>query len=117
MKHLHMLMAVMTIALYLYQAGLIFSNKNLALSRGFKGASHAIYLLLLVSGMYLLWQLWQVAGAQHWAVAKLVLLVVAISANIKALRNSALNQKKAGMMIAGVAYVGIIILAITKPML
>lgn len=117
MKHLHMLMAVITIGLYLYQAGMIFSGKHLALSRAFKGTSHAIYLLLLVSGVFLLWQLWQVAGAQHWAIAKIVLLVVAISANIKALRNPILNQKKAGMMIAGVAYVGIIILAVTKPML
>lgn len=77
MKHLHMLMAVITIGLYLYQAGMIFSGKHLALSRAFKGASHAIYLLLLVSGVFLLWQLWQVAGAQHWAIAKIVLLVVA----------------------------------------
>lgn len=117
MKHLHMLMAVLTIVLYLYQAGLIFSGKSIGLSRAFKGASHAIYLLLVISGLYVLWQLWQVAGAQHWALAKIVLLVVAISANIKVLRQQALNQKKAGMLIAGVAYVSIIALAVMKPIL
>ncbi|UYZ96150.1 hypothetical protein LP090_09180 [Moraxella bovis] len=46
-----------------------------------------------------------------------MLLAVAISANIKALRAPLLSQKKAGMVIAGIAYVGILVLAVTKPML
>lgn len=117
MKHLHLLMAVITIALFLYQAMIVFTKGQLSLSSAFKAMSHVVYLLLVVSGLYLLWQLWQVAGAQHWALAKMVLLIVAISANVKALRHPALNQKKAGMLIAGVAYAGILILAIAKPIL
>lgn len=117
MTHLHMLMAGITVVLFLYQAGLIFSGKMLTSSRQFTIISHIIYTLLVLSGGYLLWQLWQVAGIQHWAIAKIILLIVAISANIKALRNPTPNQKKAGMMVSGIAYAGIILLAITKPML
>lgn len=117
MKHLHMLMAVVTIALYLYQASLVMRANKPALSKAFKGASHAIYTLLVASGLYLFWQIYQVAGFQAWAVAKIILLIVAVSAVIKALRPStALPQAKAGFLIAGVAYVGIVFLAVAKPM-
>ena len=117
MKHLHLLMVVITIGLFLYQTGLIFAGGQVTQSRTFKIASHIIYLLLAGSGLYLMWQLWQVSGAQHWAVVKIMLLAVAVSANIKALRAPLLSQKKAGMVIAGIAYVGILVLAVTKPML
>ncbi len=117
MKHLHLLMAVLTIGLFLYQAGIILTKGQSSLPRAFIGISHLIYLLLVGSGAYLLWQLWQVAGAQHWAIAKTVLLIVAISASMKALRHPSLNQKKAGMLVAGIAYGGILILAFTKPIL
>lgn len=117
MKHLHMLMAVIAILLYLYQAYLVLAGKPVALSKAFKGTSHLFYLLLVGSGLYLFWQIYQVAGVQHWALAKIVLLVVAVSANIKAIRPSTtLAQAKAGMLLAGVAYVGMVILAFTKPM-
>lgn len=117
MKHLHMLMAVVTIALYLYQAGFVVRAKKPTLTKAFKGASHLIYLLLVASGLVLFWQIYQVAGFQAWVVAKIILLVVAVSANIKAIRPStALPQTKAGFLIAGVAYVGIVFLAVAKPM-
>lgn len=117
MKHLHMLMAVITIALYLYQASFMVRAKKPTLTKAFKGASHAIYTLLVVSGLYLFWKIYQVAGFQAWAVAKIILLVVAVSAVIKAMRPStALPQAKAGFLIAGVAYVGIVFLAVAKPM-
>jgi hypothetical protein len=42
--------------------------------------------------------------------------VAAISASIKAFNNQAtLGQRKTGILIAAVAYVGIVILAVTKP--
>lgn len=118
MKHLHMLMAVIAIVLYLYQAAQIIGNKPMSLSKAFKGMSHVFYLLLVGSGLYLFWQIYQVAGMQHWAVAKIVLLVVAVSANIKAIRPKTTQaQAKAGMLLAGVAYAGILILAVVKPIL
>lgn len=118
MKHLHMLMAVIAIVLFLYQAKEIVGGQKPALSTAFKGVSHLFYLLLVGSGLYLFWQIYQVAGMQHWAVAKIILLVVAVSANIKAIRpKTALPQAKAGMLVAGVAYLGIVILAFVKPVL
>lgn len=119
MKHLHLLMVAITLLLFIVQAVPIFAGKTFHRSKVFTGISHAAYTLLVLSGLYLFWQLYQAAGVQHWALAKLVLLIVAVSANIKALRRQAvsLSQSRAGMMIAGVAYAGIVILAITKPML
>lgn len=118
MKHLHMLMAVITIALYLYQASFVVRGTKPSLNKAFKGASHAVYTMLVASGLYMFWQLYQVAGFQAWAFAKLILLIMAVSASIKALRPAtALSQAKAGFLVAGVAYVGIVWLAIAKPML
>lgn len=120
MKHFHLLMVAITILLFLYQAVLVFLGKTVARSKAFTGVSHLIYTLLVISGLFLFWQLYQATGTlQHWAIAKLILLVMAVSANIKAIRNQAVSsgQAKAGMLIAGVAYVGIVVLAITKPML
>ncbi len=119
MKHLHMLVAVVTILLYLYQAVPIFTGKKAKRSPVFSGMTHLVYTVLMLTGLWLFWQLYQVAGMQHWAIAKLVLLIVAVSANIKALRNQdlSLSQAKAGMLIAGVAYAGSVFLAVTKPML
>ncbi|MDO4440987.1 MAG: SirB2 family protein [Moraxella sp.] len=118
MKHLHMLTALITLVLFVYQAVFVFSGKSLVLSRAFKGVSHLIYLLLVGSGLYLFWQLSQVAGVQHWAIIKLVLLVAAVSATIKALRPTNQNsQARAGILIALIAYIGIVVLAITKPTL
>ncbi|WP_066804229.1 SirB2 family protein [Moraxella oblonga] len=116
MKHLHMLMAVVTIALYLYQVSFVVRGVKPNLNKAFKGASHAIYTTLVASGLYLFWQLYQEAGFQAWVFAKIVLLVMAVSANIKAIRpTTTLPHTKAGFLIAGVAYVGIVWLAIAKP--
>lgn len=119
MKHLHMLMAVITLLIYLYQAVPIFMGKKAKRSAALTGATHLVYTVLMLTGLWLFWQLYQVAGVQHWAIAKLVLLVVAVSAAIKALRNQELAppQAKAGMLICGVAYAGIVFLAVTKPIL
>lgn len=117
MKHLHMLMALIAIVLFVYQASFVVRGRTVALSKAFKGVSHLFYLLLVASGLYLFWQIYQVAGLQHWAVAKIILLIVAVSANIKAIRpNTTLAQAKAGMFLAMVSYVGILVLAISKPM-
>lgn len=119
MKHLHMLAAVITLLLFLYQAGFVFSSKSVTLSKGFKIVSHLVYTVLVATGLWIFWQLYQLVGLQHWAVAKIVLLIVAVSANIKSIRYQKINcsQAKAGMLIAAVAYAGILILAFTKPML
>ena len=115
MKHLHMLMAFLTIGLFVYQSYLVLNN-NKRLSRGGKIATHVLYTFLVLSGGWMLMMLVSVNAPVQWAVAKIILLVAAISASIKAFRQSAtLSQSKAGIFIAAVAYVGIVSLAFIKP--
>ncbi len=115
MKHLHMLMAVLVIALFLYQSYLVLSA-NKSAPRVIKISNHIIYALVLLSGAWMLFQLMSVNAPIQWVIAKMVLFVAAISASIKAFNNSATPiQRKTGILIAAAAYVGIVVLAFTKP--
>ena len=115
MKHLHMLMAVLVIALFLYQSYLILSTDKQT-PRVIKIYNHIVYALVLLSGAWILFQLMSVNAPVQWVIAKMVLFVAAISASIKAFNNSATPiQRKTGILIAGAAYVGIVVLALTKP--
>lgn len=116
MKHLHMLMALLTILAFCYSAFCILSKKPVG--KAFMAVSHSLYAVLIGSGLYLLWLLGQAgAGAQHWAYAKIVLLVVAVSSMIKARKSVGTVQSKAGVVIAFVSLVAILALAYTKPIL
>lgn len=117
MKHLHLLMAVVTLAIFLYQAMQVFLGKNGQLAKPVKIATHIIYTLVIGSGLMMALQLTKVIGFPMWVMAKIVLLVVAISSTMKATRATATPvQAKAGMVIAMIAYVAIVVLALTKPM-
>ena len=118
MKHLHMLLALVALLMFIYQAAPIFRGQARRLPKAAMGASHVVYLLLVATGIYMTYLLNAAgAGLQHWAVAKLVLLVVA--ATIKANRQAAdnISQAKAGVLIGAVAYAGIVFLAFAKPVL
>lgn len=115
MKHFHILLAVLTILLFCYSAFCILKQRQVG--KGYMAVTHTLYALLVLSGAYLLWLISQVAGVQHWAYAKIVLLVVAVSAMIKARRSQKITQAKAGILLAFVSLVGILWLAFTKPML
>ncbi len=108
-------MVVLTIGLFCYSALGIVQNKTPA--KAFFMLSHLVYTLVVLTGVYLLWRLSQVAGTQHWAYAKIVLLVVAISAMIKARKASATKERYVGLGVAAIALVATIGLAITKPVL
>ena len=56
MKHLHMLMAALTVVLFLYQSYLVLSADRRA-PRVVKIATHIIYALLILSGAMMLMQL------------------------------------------------------------
>ena len=115
MKHLHTLMAVLVIVLFLYQSYLVLSANRQA-PRAVKIASHIVYALVIVSGAVMLMQLMSANAPVQWVFAKIILLVAAISASIKAFNAQATPiQKKAGIFIAAVAYIGIVILAFSKP--
>ncbi|GAA0317272.1 SirB2 family protein [Psychrobacter aestuarii] len=115
MKHLHMLMAVLIIILFLYQSYLAISANKRA-PKAIKIGTHILYALLILSGGWMLMQLMSVGAPVQWVMAKIVLLVAAISASIKAFNPQATAaQTKAGVFIAGVAYIGIVMLAFIKP--
>lgn len=115
MKHLHMLMAALTVVLFCYSAFLILSDKPA--KKSLMAVSHTLYAVLVGSGLYLLYVISMVAGVQHWAYAKILLLVVAVSSMIKARRTERKNEAKVGVGIAMVALVGILWLAFSKPIL
>lgn len=115
MKHLHMLMAVLVIVLFLYQSYLALSANRRA-PRVLKIATHVLYALLIVSGAIMLMQLMNANAPVQWVFAKIILLVAAISASIKAFNPHATpGQTKIGVLIAAVAYIGIVLLAFIKP--
>lgn len=116
MKHLHMLMAVLTLGCFCYSAFCILTQKQVG--KLYMAVTHTLYAVLVGTGFYLLWLLGKAgAGPQHWAYAKLILLVVAVSAVIKARKSTELAKAKAGLMVVFVALAGIVALAITKPVL
>lgn len=118
MKHVHMLMAMITIALFLWQAILIFTDdKAQGLPKAAKIGGHITFALVILTGLITAMPLFTAGVFPHWLIAKIILLAVAISATIKATRAGTLpNQAKIGMLIAFIAYMGILTLAFVKPM-
>jgi len=115
MKHLHMLIAVIVVVLFLYQSYLVLSANRRA-PRVVKIANHIVYALVILSGAIMLMQLMSANAPVQWVFAKIILLVAAISASVKAFNNHATPiQRKTGILIAAVAYIGIVILAFAKP--
>ncbi len=88
---------------------------SVGLSKFFKIAPHIVYTVVVLVGLHLLLKL---PPGQHWAFAKIILFLVAISASVKAFRATATpNQFKTGVLVATVAYAAILWLAIAKPVL
>ena len=115
MKHLHTLLALLIIVLFVYQSYLVLSH-NKAAPKMIKISSHILYTLVIISGAWMLMQLMAAQAPVQWVFAKVILLVAAISVSIKAFNPKATAiQTKAGIFIATVAYIGIVILAIAKP--
>lgn len=115
MKHLHMLLALIVIVLFLYQSFLLLSANRQA-PRPIKIATHIVYALIILSGGWILMQLMGENVPVQWVFAKIILLVAAISASVKAFSPVATPiQSKTGILIAAIAYCGIVILAVVKP--
>ncbi|WP_350560152.1 SirB2 family protein [Psychrobacter sp. CAL346-MNA-CIBAN-0220] len=115
MKHLHTLLALLVIVLFLYQSYLVLGANRRA-PRVIKISNHILYALIIVSGAWMLMQLMSANAPVQWVFAKIILLVAAISASIKAFNpNATQSQSKVGILIAAAAYIGIVILAYVKP--
>lgn len=115
MKHLHMLIAVLTIGFFCYSSFCVLKQKQVG--KAYMAITHSLYALLIGSGVWLLWDILKVTTSEHWIYAKIVLLVVAVSAMIKARRSKTMGQAKAGIGIVFVALIGILVLAVVKPTL
>ncbi|WP_367109762.1 SirB2 family protein [uncultured Psychrobacter sp.] len=115
MKHLHTLLAVLVIGLFLYQSFLVLSSNRRA-PRMVKVSTHILYTLIILSGAWMLMQLISVNAPVQWVFAKIILLIAAISASVKAFNpNANQTQSRVGIAVAGIAYLGIVILAYAKP--
>lgn len=115
MKHLHTLLAVLIIGLFLYRS-FVALNANKHTPRMAKIATHILYALVIITGAWMLMQLMAANASVQWVFAKIILLIVAISSSVKAFRPTATQtQSKLGIAIAGIAYLGIVILAYAKP--
>ena len=115
MKHLHTLLALLLIALFVYQSYLVLIAEKRA-PKVIKIANHILYTLMVVSGGWMLMQLMSVNAPVQWVFAKFILLIAAISSSVKAFSPYATaSQSKVGILIAAVAYIGIVILAFVKP--
>ena len=115
MKLLHMLMAVITVVLFLWQSYLVMTKGQRFDKKG-KIATHVVYTLLIISGALNVMPLLQADAPLQWVAAKIILLIAAISASIKAFRATATPaQSRTGIFIAFIAYVAIFVLAFVKP--
>ncbi len=115
MKHLHTLLVFILIGLFVYQSFLVLSANRRA-PRPIKITNHILYALVIITGAWMLMQLMAANAPVQWVFAKIILLVAAISASVKAFNVQATpSQSKVGIAIAGIAYIGIVILAYTKP--
>lgn len=115
MKHLHMLMAACIILLFIYQSFCVLS-RNKRLGKPFKIATHIFYALIILSGVMLVMPLLSLNVPLQWVGAKVILLIAAISASVKAFRPTAtLAQSKVGIFVTTIAYIGIVALAFIKP--
>lgn len=121
-KVLHMSFGILAILMFATRAilGMLAPSPSgqlasTGLSKFFKIAPHIVYSVVLLIGLHLLLKL---PPGQHWAFAKIVLFLVAISASVKAFRDTAtVSQFKTGVFVATVAYMAILWLAIAKPVL
>ena len=115
MKHLHTLLALLIIGLFIYQSYLVLGAEKRA-PRIIKISNHILYALIIASGGWMLVQLISVNAPVQWVFAKIILLIAAISASVKAFgAHATSSQSKVGILIATVAYIGIVILAYVKP--
>lgn len=93
-KHVHMLMAVISILGFMARGGLKFVDSPLLSNKLVKILPHVIDTLLLVSALYLASQLAGTGGPTAWLAAKLVGLVVYIGFGLATLRFARSNGER-----------------------
>lgn len=117
-KIIHMVAGLLTLLMFIGRGVLVWRSGSVAqnprLERFFKIVPHIVYTVLLVAG---LWMLFQLPGVYpYWLITKIVLFGVAVSASIKAFRVTASRQQqRGGIVLAALAYAGLLFMIIAKP--
>ncbi len=119
LKIIHMTFGSLALIAFLIRAVMLFwapQNQPGKVSRIVLVAmQHLSFTVLIVTGIVLLYQNQFVV--QPWFYGKIILFVVILSATIKAFgkRDITLAQRKAGVIVAGIAFAGLFTLVIWKP--
>jgi uncharacterized membrane protein SirB2 len=120
-KIIHMSFASLAMLVFVVSALLLFkTNLPPAQQQGksrvvLVALQHLSYSVLIIAGIVLLIQ--NQFAVQTWFYAKVILFLVAVSASNKAFgkRDISMSQRKAGVMVALVAYLSVIGLIMWKP--
>lgn len=126
MKHLHLSLVVVFLALVIAQVYCVFAKKRPA--NLLKISTHIMAMLLLMPAVLMVIELVKAGVRPHWALAKAILMVVVISAMGKSMRahrayllditnTQAAQKARVGAMMAVIVCVAIVWLAFAKPML
>lgn len=116
---IHLTFGSLALIAFLIQAAMLFQapeNQPAKASRTLLVAmQHVSFTMLILTGAVLLYQNQFVV--QPWFYGKIILFVVIISATIKAFgkREITLAQRKAGALVATIAFAGLITLVLWKP--
>lgn len=122
MKSIHFFAMVMLGISFLLQSIIIFPNQKALLEKNtLRKVSiilqHLAFTMLLVTGAILLFEKhFQVAT---WFYLKMVLVIALFSASLKAMKNTDILpiQRQAGLVIAWLGFIGILLLIYLKPVL
>jgi uncharacterized membrane protein SirB2 len=115
-KHLHMLLAVISILFFLFKSGLRFAGSPLLNNKPLKIVPHANNGLLILCGILLT----VIAGfnpaTNLWLLAKLVLLLGYIACGVFVIKwNGGNGLRVLGVLVALVCFAGMGMLAVAKP--
>lgn len=113
-RHLHVASVTLSIALFAVRAGWMLRAPERLQQRWVKTVPHVVDTVLLLSGVWLAWQL-GTAGVRGWLPAKLVALVVYIVLGAVALRYGRTRGVRIAAAVGAILAFGYIIaVALTK---
>lgn len=114
-KHLHMLLAVISIAGFAWRGGLKLKGSALLEQRWLRIAPHIIDTFLLAAGIYLAVASTQYPFVQNWLTAKVIGLVVYIGLGVYVMRvASTQGQRIVGYVLALLTFAYILSVAFSR---
>lgn len=120
-KHLHMVLGLLTVLLFVIQAGWLLMRQDRQLparaQRFFRMMPHILYAVVIGLGIWLMVTMMRVGVNPLWVHPKIVLFLIAIVGTAIAMRPGASRgRQNLGLLIAGLCYIGILYSVIAKPL-